>query len=138
MKKWTQPLATVEKFVANEYVAACWAISCQVPYENESGFDPFADGNKNLLHRKDHCGATDGFTVFTNENNVAYKIVQGKAGGSSRTADLSGNIYSDPEFTKKIDDISSVQIGQTIYIRSQNGNNMWHHHGVVRADSNHS
>ena len=137
MKTWVQPLAIVDKFVANEYVAACWTVSCQVPYENQ-GYDPFAPGNTNLLHRPDNCGATDGFTVFTNENNVAYKLVQGKAGGSSRTADLSGNIYSDPEFTKKIDDISSVQIGQTIYIRSQNGNKKWHHHGVVSTGTNHS
>ena len=94
MKTWVQPLAIVDKFVANEYVAACWTVSCQVPYENQ-GYDPFAPGNTNLLHRPDNCGATDGFTVFTNENNVAYKIVQGKAGGSSRTADLSGNICDD-------------------------------------------
>ena len=137
MKKWTQPLATVEKFVANEYVAACWAISCQVPYENESGFDPFADGNKNLLHRKDHCGAANGFTVFTDENNVPYKLVHNKAGGSSQTADLSGSIFEDAGFSVP-KDIKSVQIGETIYIRTQNGNNKWHHHGVVRADSNHS
>lgn len=30
-KIWTRPLAEVEQFMANEYVAACWKINCNVP-----------------------------------------------------------------------------------------------------------
>ena len=41
-KTWVRPLAEVEKFVANEYVAACWKIKCNVP----SGFG-FDDANNN-------------------------------------------------------------------------------------------
>ena len=28
---WTMPMAEVEQFMANEYVAACWKINCNVP-----------------------------------------------------------------------------------------------------------
>lgn len=43
MKKiWTKPVAIVEKFAANEYVAACWKINCNVP----SGYG-YTDTNNN-------------------------------------------------------------------------------------------
>lgn len=41
-KVWKQPSTTVQKFVPNEYVAACWRINCNVP----TGFG-FIDNNGN-------------------------------------------------------------------------------------------
>lgn len=40
--EWIKPLAVAQQFVANEYVAACWKIKCNVPY----GFG-FYDNNGN-------------------------------------------------------------------------------------------
>lgn len=31
-KTWEEPRILVQEFVANEYVAACWKIKCNVPY----------------------------------------------------------------------------------------------------------
>lgn len=41
-KEYVRPTMVGEKFVANEYVAACWKINCNVPY----GFG-FVDNNGN-------------------------------------------------------------------------------------------
>lgn len=30
-RNWVKPLAVVQQFVPNEYVAACWKINCNVP-----------------------------------------------------------------------------------------------------------
>ena len=31
-KEYVQPIIEEEKFVANEYIAACWSIACNFPY----------------------------------------------------------------------------------------------------------
>lgn len=41
-KQWISPRAEGERFIANEYVAACWKINCNVP----TGFG-FIDNNGN-------------------------------------------------------------------------------------------
>lgn len=52
MKKWTRPIANVQEFAANEYVAMCWKIKCNVPY----GFG-FYDRNGDGKYRKEDDGA---------------------------------------------------------------------------------
>lgn len=49
-KQWASPRILVQEFEANEYVAACWKINCNVPTgfgfidRNENGkYDRFAD-----------------------------------------------------------------------------------------------
>lgn len=41
-KKWEEPRIEVQKFIPNEYVAACWKINCNVP----TGYG-FVDNNNN-------------------------------------------------------------------------------------------
>lgn len=135
MKTWIQPAAIVEKFVANEYVAACWSVSCQVPYESDRGWDPFKPGDTGNLHRKDHCGAEDGFEVITDENGNATDLIHVKAGSTNNTISLKTNIYWDESFTSERD-ISTVTPGETIYFTTVNGGRTWYHHGEVKA--NHS
>ena len=44
---WTEPRIEVQKFVANEYVAACYRIRCTTPNGNESYYYIYADSNQN-------------------------------------------------------------------------------------------
>lgn len=34
IKRWETPRIAVEKFEANEYVAACWGVKCDVDWAN--------------------------------------------------------------------------------------------------------
>ena len=63
MKKYMKPLMEGQMFVANEFVSACYSISCNVPYgfgyieqNNEPGYqdneDKYIDGGA------DGCGTT--------------------------------------------------------------------------------
>lgn len=44
MKKYIRPMMSSEVFLANEYVAACWKIRCNVPY----GIGFYDKNNNNL------------------------------------------------------------------------------------------
>ena len=35
MKSWVKPVTEVQKFEANEYVAACWGVGCDVSWSND-------------------------------------------------------------------------------------------------------
>ena len=51
-KEWMEPVIEVQEFVANEYVAACWKINCNVPdgygYIDKNGNGWFDLGDKLL------------------------------------------------------------------------------------------
>lgn len=51
--RWSRPEAVVQEFAANEYVAACWKIKCNVPYgfafydvNGDGKYTKRADGDK--------------------------------------------------------------------------------------------
>lgn len=46
-KKWVEPEISVQQFVANEYVAACYKIRCRTPNNNDSFNYLYDDTNKN-------------------------------------------------------------------------------------------
>ena len=129
MKTWTQPRAEVEKFVPNEYVAACWEVHCLVPYEVEGGYDAFNPGDTQNLHRAEHCGAEDGFVVETDDNGTPTGLYHVKAGSTNNTRDLPCTVYTDSTYTTPRD-VSSIQQGETIYFTTVNGRT-WHHYGTV-------
>ena len=142
---WIQPLAVVQKFVANEYVAACWSVTCKAAYENlveyngkkDRGYDSFHIGDMNNLHQQSCCGAEDAFELVVDENGNAVELVEVKehTGSTGRTKPLGTVIYSDPEYTQK-KDIKDVKVGDTIYFTTSNNNKTWHHYGEVKG--NHS
>lgn len=137
MKTWEKPQATVEHFLANEYVAACWSVSCDVPYETDRGYDPIVTNNTSNLHQKKYCGAEDAFEVVTDEEGNPKELIEisKRAGSTGGTKSLGTVIYEDAAFSIK-KDISTVQPGQLIYFTTSNGGRTWYHHGTVRA--NHS
>ena len=141
MKKWEQPKAEVQLFVANEYVAACWSVSCSIPYEEKyatgisgKGYDPFKLNDMNNLHQAAHCGAEDAFELELDEAGNPVKLWHVKAGSTNNQHDLECKIYTDSSY-KVLRDIRSVSLGETIYFTTVNGRT-WHHHGTVQQ--NHS
>lgn len=141
---WEQPLATVEYFMANEYVAACWKVRCEVPYEgpmynDNAAYDPIVENDINNLHRKDFCGADDAFEVVTDEQENPKELIEiaKRAGSTGGTKSLGTEIYEDAAFSVK-KSITTVQPGQTIYFTTSNGGRTWYHHGTVSGSGNHS
>lgn len=61
-KEWVRPLTTVQCFEADEYVAACWSIDCNVPYgigyfekNNKAGYQ---EGEDAFIAKGSGCGTT--------------------------------------------------------------------------------
>ncbi len=128
-------ISNCKSFVANEYVAACWSVSCHVPYESDKGYDPIVKNDINNLHRKEFCGAPDAFKIETDSAGNPKELIEIKVGSTNGKKPLGTVIYSDPEF-KIQKNISDVKVGETIYFTTKNGRT-WYHHGEVKA-TNHS
>lgn len=56
MKKYVKPMMNSELFMANEYVAACWKINCNVP----TGFGFIDKNGNNQYDRGDEKLTSDG------------------------------------------------------------------------------
>ena len=56
MKTYVKPMMESEVFMANEYVAVCWGVACDVGWANdhEKKYGFWADGD--VSHAIDHCG----------------------------------------------------------------------------------
>ena len=132
MKTWEKPLATVEKFVANEYVAACWSVACDRPYVtdpeqiSESGtvYDERKTFNKWTTHNKDKCGNSANYRIKMDENGTPTQLIEISPDYGELPCVLEGA------------DVSTVKPGDYIYWTSSYGGNTWYHHGTVEA--NHS
>lgn len=138
-KAWVQPLAVVQQFVANEYVAACWGVVCDVP-ANETDLLKNVDDeirpNKNLGHRKKFCGDPSHYQIRLNDNNVPYEMYETQ---TDNLGDLKCTLYTDATYTTQRD-ISTVKASDYLYWTTQSGSRIWSHHGPVTAagNSNHS
>ena len=142
-KVWIQPLATVQTFVANEYVAACWAVTCDLPAE---GANRFVKGGHDLgaydaiggEHRAGSCGTEGHYTILTDENNVPYKMIEYQ---NMIQKDLGCTLYTDGSYTATRD-ISTVQAGETIYwttvSRQDGAAQLFQHYGHTSGQTNHS
>ena len=127
MRTWEQPLATVEKFIANEYVAACWGVKCDVV-----GDDPVkADG---VTHRAQFCGDPEHYQIHLNDSNIPDSMTEIK---TDNLGDLPCTLYTDESYST-VKDISTVKATDYIYWTTSSGNRTWHHHGPVSGTTNHS
>ena len=133
--KWEKPTAKLEKFVANEYIAGCMNIACDVPGEGE--YDPFdtAHKDRNNLHRAQFCGSASANLISTDDNGIPFALTHTKA-GSTGGRPLACAVFADASYTTPRD-ISTIQPGDFIYWTTVNGKT-WHHHGTVGPLTNHS
>ena len=135
MKRWVKPRTEVQVFEANEYVAVCWGVACDVNWanEHEQTYGFWDDGN--VSHAWDHCGNSSNQVIYDHENNgVGEAMVET---GTDGLGTLECTIYTGYDrwsgrFTRQID-VSDVHIGQQISWTTVSGNRTWHHRGTVTA-----
>ena len=129
-QKWIRPQTTIEKFVPDEYIAACWRVGCSTgpanQYEITNGF---YDGG-NVSHDGAHCGRSANQRLFdTNGDNIPDIMYETGTDGLGR---LLCTIYADGSYSTP-GDISSVTPGDDIYWTTTSGSRTWHHQGRVSA-----
>ena len=135
MKKWERPMAVVEKFEPNEYVAVCWGVACDVDWANKYEQDHGFWDKGNVSHASDHCGNSSNQVIYDRDNNgVGEAMVET---GTDGLGTLNCTIYTAcNEQTGKFSgpiSASDVGIGDTIYWTTTSGSRTWHHKGTVTA-----
>ena len=115
-QKWIRPQTTIEKFVPDEYIAACWGVAC-----DRWQSDPIE--GKGVEHRVDHCGNLKNQVIYDhNSDGIPDEMIEEGTDGL-------GNLYCTIE-----GGISNVRIGDYISWKTTSGNRTWHHYGRVIAE----
>lgn len=126
---WETPRVLVERFEANEYVAACWGVACDVDWANK--YERWqGDHSNGITHDAAHCGNSSNQVIIDRDNDgVADEMIEIKTDG---LGNLECVIYTDERYNQKRD-ISDVAIGNLIYWTTSSGNRTWNHRGYVTA-----
>ena len=129
-RTYETPTACAEEFMANEYVAACWGVECNTNWANRYERQHGYWDNGNVSHTSDHCGNSSNQVIFDdNGDNIGDRMVET---GTDGLGNLACTIYNDQNYSS-VRDVSTVQIGETIYWTTSSGNRTWHHCGTVTA-----
>lgn len=123
-KMWEQPKAVVQKFAANEYVAACWSVACKV-----TGYDAVG-GN----HRAQFCGNGTHYQIILDDNSTPISMIETQTDGMGN---LACTLYTDDSYTSTRN-IEDVEYNETLYWTTQFGDKTWRHEGTTTGTSNHS
>lgn len=131
MRRWVKPRTEVQKFEANEYVAACWGVGCDVNWSNKYEQEHDRDFWNGVTHDAAHCGNSSNQVIFDdNEDGVADRMIET---GTDGLGDLNCIIYTDGSYNT-IRDVSTVKIGETIYWTTTAADGRtWNHKGTVFA-----
>ena len=131
MRSWVKPRTEVQKFEANEYVAACWGVGCDVDWSNKYEQEHDRDFWNGVTHDAAHCGNSSNQVIFDDNNNgTADRMIET---GTDGLGDLNCIIYTDGNYNT-IRDVSTVKIGETIYwTTTATDGRTWNHKGTVFA-----
>lgn len=138
-QKWIRPQTTIEKFVPDEYIAACWGVKCDINWSNNYE-EMQGDYSNGVTHEPAHCGNSSNQVIFDDDNDgIADRMIET---GTDGLGDLTCIIYRDPGFSS-IRDISTVQPKDLIYwTTTASDGRTWNHRGTVfgidSARPNHS
>lgn len=133
MKTYVKPMMESEVFMANEYVAVCWGVACDVSWANdyEQTYGFWAGGD--VSHAIDHCGNSSNQVIYDHDNDgVGEAMVET---GTDGLGTLPCTIYtglSSGHFTGQTS-ASQVKVGDLIYWTTSSGSRTWHHRGTVTA-----
>ena len=132
MRTWNKPLAVVAPFIANEYVAACWGVACDVmdklPNGGTKGSVGYDEFQKNETHRKAFCGQDSHQQVMFDEHRRAISMDEVDTDGLGTLSCTITNMA-----------ISDVNPGDYITWTTSHNGRTWTHHGTVTANVyNHS
>ena len=132
IKRWETPRIAVEKFEANEYVAACWGVKCDVDWANRYEWSQGDDG-RGVTHDNAHCGSASNQVIFDGNNDgTADRMMET---GTDGRGDLKCILYTDGRYNE-LRDISTVQVGNEIYWTTQaSDGRTWNHKGTVMAST---
>lgn len=131
MRRWVKPRTEVQKFEANEYVAACWGVGCDVNWSNQYEQEHDRDFWNGVTHDEAHCGNSSNQVIFDDNNNgTADRMIET---GTDGLGNLNCIIYTDGSYNT-IRDVSTVKIGETIYWTTTAADGRtWNHKGTVFA-----
>lgn len=130
-KRWGTPMAMVEEFEANEYVAACWGVACDTNWSNDYEMSHGRDYWNGVTHDDAHCGNSSNQVIFDdNGDNVGDRMIET---GTDGLGDLVCTIYKDETYST-VRNVSSVQVGEMIYwTTTASDGRTWNHRGKVYA-----
>ena len=129
MRSWVKPRTEVQKFEANEYVAACWGVQCDVNWSNDYEKQHGGDYWKGVTHDEAHCGNSANQVLKDHNNDkIPDEMIETKTDG---LGDLVCTIYTNDSYNT-IRDVSTVNIGETIYwTTTAEDGRIWNHKGTV-------
>ena len=140
MREYIRPTMQGEMFAANEYIAACWGVSCSVDAANdvEKGWmlnrreSNYENGQ---THDAAHCGMqTNQWVIDDDGNGTVDRMIET---GTDGLGDLTCTLYTGPDYRWRAS-FSGVTTGSYIYWTTTSGDRRWHHQGhVVGTDSSH-
>lgn len=135
IKRWETPRIAVEKFEANEYVAACWGVKCDVDWANDYEWRE-GDYRNGVTHDNAHCGSASNQVIFDDNNDgTADRMIET---GTDGLGDLECILYTNGRYNE-LRDISSVKEGDRIYWTTQaSDGRTWNHRGTVMGTTNRS
>lgn len=127
-QKWIRPQTTIEKFVPDEYIAACWGVKCDIDWSNAYEHGQ-GDDNRGVTHDGVHCGNPSNQVIFDDDDDgIADRMIET---GTDGLGDLNCTIYWDAGFSS-IRKISTVQPDDIIYwTTTASDGRTWNHKGTV-------
>lgn len=130
-QKWIRPQTTIEKFVPNEYIAACWGVRCDVNWSNKYEMEHGRDYWNGVTHDSGQCGNSSHQIIYDDNNDgTPDRMTETKTQG---LGDLNCTIYWNESFNS-IRQVSSVNIGDVIYWTTKAADGRtWNHKGTVFA-----
>lgn len=136
MNTWKKPVIEVQKFEANEYVAACWQVRCTLPDHpdyNGHAYDPVFHTSSHRVRYDGKCSTCEDALIWHSKNNcgtmgnnvvndVTFAITEINSGYGSLVS-----TSSNPDFKKGTITWTNTADGKT-----------WHHSGTIGlVDSSH-
>lgn len=137
--RWEEPRIEVQQFMPNEYVAACWGVSCEVDAANTVEKHWILNGESNYengqTHDAAHCGMqTNQWVIDDNGDGKVDRMIET---GTDGLGNLTCTLYTDSYYSTQAS-FSGVITGSYIYWTTSAGDRTWHHQGrVVGTDSSH-
>lgn len=129
MREYIRPTMQGEMFAANEYVATCWGVQCDVTLAN--AYEERIHNLGGITHDYNHCGLFNNQVIKDyNSDGVADAMIET---GTDGLGDLVCTIYSDSKYEVP-KNIKSVKPGNYIYwTTSASDGRTWHHQGYVKS-----
>lgn len=129
MREYVTPRMTGETFAANEYIAACWGVQCDVDWANKYEWRQ-GDFDNGVTHDVAHCGNSSNQVIKVDENNNPIKMIET---GTDGLGDLTCTIFTNEGYDT-VRDVSTVKVGNIIFwTTTASDGRTWNHKGTVFA-----